>query len=67
MISELVHKRSTYGRTETYGDVRETNLGCQRFLFTAGYRAYGVTRGAYEDTREAAYEFAYDLERVLTQ
>jgi ribosomal protein S18 acetylase RimI-like enzyme len=66
IVSKLNQKLCVHWKKEIHVDVREKNLGAQKFLYTAGYRAYGVKPGTYEDTREDAYEFVYDLERVLT-
>jgi ribosomal-protein-alanine N-acetyltransferase len=63
IVPKLVHKLCIHRKKEIRVGVHEANLGAQKFLYTAGFRTCGVKSEAYED----AYEFVYDLERVLTQ
>jgi hypothetical protein len=55
IVSKLIQKLCVHWKKEIRVDVREKNLGAQKFLYTAGFRAYGVKRGAYEDTGKDAY------------
>ena len=62
MINALIDKLSPTRRTSFSLDVRETNLGAQKFYQTMGLRAVGVSREHYEDTGEDAYMMEYRLD-----
>lgn len=59
MTDELVRKLSADGRNRILLEVRETNLGAQKFFKSQGFRAISVLRDFYEDTTEDAYLMQY--------
>ncbi|MDP3685254.1 MAG: ribosomal protein S18-alanine N-acetyltransferase [bacterium] len=55
MVSKLISKLSSFGRTHITLEVRETNLVAQLFFRSQGFRAVRVLRACYEDSGEDAF------------
>lgn len=61
MVSRLKDKLSQQRRKRLVLDVRETNLGAQKFFQSQGFKAVSILRGYYEETGEDAYHMRYSL------
>ena len=61
IIEKLINKLSTQRRQEIVLEVRESNLGAQRFYAAQGFRAVEVLRDHYPDTDDDAYVMRYSL------
>lgn len=61
MSLRLMDKLSQQRRKEVSADVRASNLAAQQFFQACGFRATNVLREAYDDTREDAYQFTYQI------
>lgn len=61
LVLKLASKLSSHRRTRITLEVRETNLGAQRFFKAMLFQARRVLRGFYDDTGEDAYRFEMAL------
>ncbi len=64
MAEKLINKLGNQRRHEISLEVRETNLSAQLFFQSQGFRAAGVLRDHYHDSREDAYVMQYLSEGV---
>ena len=62
MIAKLVNKLSQQRRHEILLEVRETNLGAQKFFQSQSFKAVCVVRNRYEDSEEDAYVMRFRLD-----
>ena len=61
MIRKLKSKLSVNRRKEIIFNIRESNRGGQLFLKNQEFKAIGIYREYYEDTREDAYHMSYKI------
>ncbi|WP_234824165.1 ribosomal protein S18-alanine N-acetyltransferase [Bremerella cremea] len=59
MIGKLVSKLTHRRRRQILLEVRETNLGAQKFFRNLDFKAISLLRDFYEDTTEDAYLMQY--------
>ena len=59
MVNKLTAKLSHNRRIRITLEVRETNIGAQKFFRDMGFMAVSVLRGFYNDTTEDAYLMRY--------
>lgn len=61
IINRLIAKLSQQRRTQIVLDIRETNIGMQKFLSSLSFLATGVLKSPYEEIDEDAYQFCYSI------